>query len=100
MTLRRALAVVAAAAVATALCACGKSAPRTGKRATCTCTYLTDFDDTARVDVDVCVEDGREVDAEARKCAANSAHNHIDKCDCKQSGEACDPGVRNACTNR
>ncbi len=79
---------------------CAKpSSSRPGRRVVCTCSYLTDFDDTARVGVDVCVEEGRVVDAEARRCAASSAHNHIERCECGPPSAACDPRAKDACTN-
>lgn len=78
---------------------CGKSAPRQGERVVCSCTYLTDFDDTATVGVDVCVARGRDVQAEASHCATQSAHNHVDQCACKPPSGPCDPDARDACQN-
>ena len=88
--------------VALALSGCRRAppSPRPGTRTTCTCTYLTDFDDTAEVIVDVCVENGKKTFDEASFCAVHSAHNHIDKCDCRPPGEACDATAKDACVNR
>lgn len=83
-----------------ALVSCRSSAPRQGQRVACRCTYLTDYDDTATVDVDVCVPQGTAVDREAATCAGRSAHNHIDRCDCKPPSGPCDPGAADACANR
>ncbi|MCS6902090.1 MAG: hypothetical protein RMJ98_20930 [Myxococcales bacterium] len=74
--------------------------PRKGHLVTCTCTYLTDFDDTARIDVEVCVPEGLDHQREAAHCALQSAHNHIDGCACKPPGTSCDPSAPNACINR
>jgi hypothetical protein len=74
--------------------------PRKGHLISCTCTYLTDFDDTARIDVDVCVPDGLDHRREAAHCALQSAHNHIDGCACKPPAGPCDPSAPDACVNR
>ena len=83
------------------LVGCSSSrAPRPGQRVTCHCTYLTDFDDLARVDVDVCVGEGCETSKEASVCAMQSAHNSIDRCDCQPPAGPCDPAAPGACVNR
>jgi hypothetical protein len=82
------------------IAACRPSGPTEGSRVECTCTYLTDYDDQARVDVDVCVARGRETNREAAHCATESAHNHIDDCRCSAPGAACNPSAKDACKNR
>jgi hypothetical protein len=83
------------------LAACNQTkAPQPGARHECTCTYLTDYDDTAHVAIDACIADGKKVDDEARYCAAESAHNHIDKCECKATGVRCDARAKDACKQR
>lgn len=74
--------------------------PRQGHKISCTCTYLTDFDDTARIDVETCVPDGLDPQREAAHCALQSAHNHIDGCTCQPLAGPCDPSAPNACINR
>ena len=86
--------------VGAATAGCARPGPQRGRRARCVCTYLTDFDDTARVEVDACVAQGREQRAEAAICAGQSAHNHVDVCACEPPGEACDPAGKDACQNR
>ncbi len=86
--------------LALALSACGRSAPQPGRRVACECSYLTDFDDTARIDVEVCARDGRPVLDEARTCAGQAAHNHVERCDCKPPGAACDARDKDACAAR
>lgn len=93
--MRRALALVVL------LAACNRNqAPQPGARHDCTCTYLTDYDDTARVVVDTCIADGKKPEDEARYCAAESAHNHIDKCECKATAVRCDARAKDACQHR
>ena len=83
------------------LAACGKpSGPIAGARHSCTCTYLTDYDDTAHVAIDACIVNGKKPEDEARYCAAESAHNHIDRCDCHATGVACDARAKDACQQR
>ena len=77
-----------------------RAPPAAGVVTTCTCTYLTDFDDTARVDVEVCVAPGKSQDDEARRCAMQSAHNHIEQCTCTAGQVVCAVGTRDACKNR
>lgn len=90
-----------ALAALAALAACKRSEPpRRGQQVTCTCTYLTDFDDTARIDVDVCIPDGLDHLREAAHCALQSAHNHIDQCTCQPPTGPCDPSAPRACVNR
>ena len=88
---------VALTIVAMLFFACAKKEPRPGTRSLCTCSYLTDFDDTLQVDVDVCVADGKKVEQEAAYCAAQSAHNHVDKCSCRPSQTKCDASAKDAC---
>ena len=76
---------------------CGKAKPEPGQNAACTCTFLTDYDDAARVDVDVCVGDGKDLVEVAKACAARSAHNHVEGCQCKPKSGACDAAARDAC---
>lgn len=76
---------------------CGKPKPEAGQKVACTCTFLTDFDDAARVDVDVCVGQGKDVTEAAKSCAARSAHNHVEGCQCKPPTGPCDAAARDAC---
>ena len=76
---------------------CGKAAPVAGQKVACTCTFLTDFDDPARVDVDLCLADGKPLEAEAKACAARTAHNHVEKCECKPPTGPCDAAAKDAC---
>jgi hypothetical protein len=78
---------------------CSKAPSAPGKRVACTCTFLTDFDDAARVDVDVCAANGKPVIDEAKACAARSAHNHVESCVCQPPATeaACDASARDAC---
>jgi len=89
-----------ALACALALGACAKPAPAPGHRVGCRCTYLTDFDDTATVDVQVCARDGRPVLDEARACAGQAAHNHVERCECAAPGDPCDARASDACSAR
>lgn len=92
-----------AAALALALfaAACGKpSGPVAGGRHACTCTYLTDYDDTAHVAVEACIADGKKPEDEARYCAAESAHNHVEACACKATGARCDARAKDACVQK
>ncbi len=92
--------VILTASACGALVGCTSSAPRTGQRVSCHCSYLTDYDDTAKVDVEVCVPTGRDTTKEASVCAMQSAHNHIDRCDCQAASGPCDPSATGACVNR
>ena len=86
---------------AISLAACKRTEPpRQGRKIACTCTYLTDFDDTARIDVETCVADGLDPQREAAHCALQSAHNHIDGCACQPLGGPCNPSAPDACINR
>lgn len=89
--------LIAAALVAAA---CAKPKPEPGHRVACKCSYLTDFDDTAKIDVEVCARDGRPPLDEARACAAQAAHNHVEKCDCAPPAAPCDARATDACTAR
>ena len=81
--------------------ACGKpSGPVAGARHACTCTYLTDYDDTAHVAIDACIPATKQAQEEARYCAAESAHNHIDKCDCHPLNVPCDARAKDACQQK
>lgn len=84
-------------ALTVALGACEKPKPEPGRRVACRCSYLTDFDDTAKIDVDVCARNGRPVLDEARDCAAQAAHNHVEKCECGAPGDTCDARAKDAC---
>lgn len=92
------------ALLASSVIGCGKTVSAPGKRVACTCTFLTDFDDAARVDVDVCVANGKNVVEEAKACAARSAHNHVEQCVCQPPASgapgtdgSCDASARDAC---
>ena len=95
------LTVVPVLALTAVMSAC-KSAPQPapGTRARCECHYLTDFDDTATVAVDVCAANDKPLLEEAAACAMHSAHNHIDTCTCRPPGAACDARAADACVDR
>lgn len=77
--------------------ACGKPERQPGKQLSCVCTFLTDYDDAARVDVDVCVADGKSIADEAKACASRTAHNHVEGCKCGSPKGPCDAGAKDAC---
>jgi hypothetical protein len=78
--------------------ACKSKKPAVGHRIQCHCVYLTDFDDDAHVQVDVCARAGKDYVEEAKMCAMQAAHNYISKCDCKQpASKVCNPDLREAC---
>ncbi|MFO0660435.1 MAG: hypothetical protein U0165_11480 [Polyangiaceae bacterium] len=94
-------------ALSLALTSCGgKTRSSSGTEHHCECTYLTDFDDTFHIVIDVCISDGGDIQREAATCAAVNAHNHVDQCDCKQpidknnAPQVCDPKARDACRPR
>lgn len=95
------VAAVFATTVVTLLAAtgCGQAKAEPGTKIACTCTFLTDYDDAARVDVDVCVGEGKDVQAAAKACAARSAHNHVEGCQCKTPAakSPCDAAAKDAC---
>jgi hypothetical protein len=80
-------------------CRRAPAGPLPGDRVRCSCTYLTDYDDTATVGVEVCVPKGADLDREASQCALGSAHNHIDRCECGRPSGPCDARGPDACTN-
>jgi hypothetical protein len=94
-----AVVLVGAVVIGSATVGCSKAPAAPGKRVACTCTFLTDFDDAARVDVDVCAANGKNVVDEAKACAARSAHNHVEGCVCQPptSEAPCDASARDAC---
>lgn len=79
---------------------CEKPKPEPGQRVTCRCSYLTDFDDTAKIDVEVCARPKRPVLDEALQCAAQAAHNHVEKCECSAPADACDVQAKDACRTK
>lgn len=85
---------------------CGGKTSARGTQHHCECTYLTDFDDTFHIIIDVCIADGTDLQREAASCAAVNAHNHVDQCDCKQPLDnnsapiVCDAKAKDACRPR
>lgn len=72
----------------------------TGRMHTCLCSYLTDFDDTARIEVDLCVPASKAATEAAAGCASELSRNYAETCSCGPPREACVPGAPGACRNR
>ncbi|MCL2824054.1 MAG: hypothetical protein FWD57_08695 [Polyangiaceae bacterium] len=68
---------------------CKRGDTKPGRWLACTCSYLTDYDDIAKLSIDVCVEDGTNTMDAAVGCASKLAHGHVDSCSCGQLGETC-----------
>jgi hypothetical protein len=70
-----------------------------GSTYTCTCTFLTDFDDGSRQDVTVCSPSDERAPDFARGCAQFAAPAHVEKCSCKveKKDNGCEVGL---CRNR
>lgn len=71
-----------------------------GHRFGCLCSYLTDFDDNARIEIDVCVPSSKPTLEIAATCASDASRNPAETCTCGPPGEACDPRAPGACRNR
>ncbi|HEU4410451.1 MAG TPA: hypothetical protein VFS43_34670 [Polyangiaceae bacterium] len=71
-----------------------------GRAYTCLCSYLTDYDDTARIEVDVCVPSSKTPPEAAATCASDLSRNYAESCSCGSPRDACTPGAPGACRNR
>ena len=69
---------------------CGRDTPRDGHWVTCTCPYLTDFDQVAHHSVDVCVAPNESALEVGKNCAARVAHGPTESCTCNPPRESCD----------
>jgi len=88
MLLRSAvLALIAACAL---LAACDRGRARAGQWFPCTCPYLTDFDDRAKHEVEVCVPTEQAAPAAAAECASRAQPAHFDPCQCRAAKGPCD----------
>lgn len=81
------------AALCAVLPACGRSKARPGQWFHCTCPYLTDYDDRAKHEVEVCVPTPQEAAKAAAQCAAQAQPGHFDPCDCREPKGTCDGTV-------
>lgn len=78
-------------AVACLALGCKKSeAPRSGHWATCTCPYLTDYDDLAKHELEVCVPQGTKPEEAAYGCATKLTHGPAEACTCGPLGASCE----------
>jgi hypothetical protein len=60
----------------------------------CTCTFLTDYDDPSRHEVEVCAPVRERAEAQARGCAQSGAPAPIQRCECQPlAGAACAVGA-------
>lgn len=87
----RIVAPVAVATLAIALLACAAE----GRPYACGCTYLTDFDDGSKADVEVCAPSAERAPAVARGCAQSGAPAPVQACSCAPvpSGPPCKAGA-------
>jgi hypothetical protein len=76
--------------LATALCACPRSRREPGRWVTCSCSWLTDFDDRASHKVEVCVPAGRTAETAAAECASRHVPGHFESCACEPPRAVCD----------
>jgi hypothetical protein len=64
-----------------------------GHRVVCTCTFLTDFDDSSSRDVTVCAPTADRAPNVARGCAQSAAPAPVQRCTCKpEIGAPCTLG--------
>ena len=75
---------------------CKKSgAPKPGHWVACTCPYLTDYDDVAKHQLEVCVAEGVKPEEAAYGCASKLTHGPAEACTCGppkgpcESADAC-----------
>jgi hypothetical protein len=61
-----------------------------GQWVSCTCPYLTDYDDVAKHALDVCVPEGKKAEQEAYHCATKLAHGPAEACRCGEPQGPCD----------
>ncbi len=75
----------------------------TGHRVHCNCHYLSDYDDTIHIVVNLCLPDDADLSKASIYCAEQAAHNHIEACDCPTpitASDRCNPSAPDACTTR
>ncbi|MCU0694522.1 MAG: hypothetical protein MUF54_24335 [Polyangiaceae bacterium] len=56
----------------------------------CTCPYLTDFDDVAKHQLEVCVPEGSRPEQRAQACASQLTHGPSEDCSCSGQRGPCD----------
>ena len=56
----------------------------------CTCPYLTDFDDVAKHQLEVCVPAGTKPEEAAYGCASQLTHGPAEPCTCAPPTGPCD----------
>lgn len=70
---------------------CKKSEPpKPGAWVTCTCPYLTDYDDVAKHSLEVCVPQGGKPEKAAFECASKLTHGPAEACTCGEPKGPCD----------
>lgn len=57
-----------------------------GEPHACSCTFVTDFDDESRHDVEVCAPDAARAAEAGRGCAQSGAPGPVQACACRPSG--------------
>ncbi len=74
---------------------CKKSeSPKPGRWVTCTCPYLTDYDDVAKHSLEVCVPEGTNPEEAAYGCATRLTHGPAEPCTCGKPGGPCEGAER------
>ncbi|WP_437717493.1 hypothetical protein WMF45_14435 [Sorangium sp. So ce448] len=56
--------------------------PEQGKPYRCSCTFVTDFDDDSRLDVEVCAPSDARAEGVGRGCAQTHAPGPVSGCTC------------------
>lgn len=70
---------------------CKKSeSAKPGQWVSCTCPYLTDYDDVAKHSLEVCVPDGTKAEEAAYGCASKLTHGPAEPCTCGQPTGPCE----------
>ena len=69
---------------------CGRSSPQPGQWVHCSCPYLTDYDDRAIHQVEVCVSSPSIAPPLAEQCASRHQPGHFDTCVCSTIKGPCD----------
>ena len=80
------LAVLVCVALASSAC------EEPGGRFACDCAFLTDFDDSSTLRVEVCAANFDEAGATARGCAQSAAPARVESCRCHPTRERCRRG--------
>lgn len=78
------------AVVAVFALGCSRDQPRAGQWVPCTCPYLTDYDDVAKHELQVCVPPGQDAKKMAYDCASKLTHGPAEACTCQAPAGACD----------